>query len=87
MYDDVYDCYVCEVNLDEDEMENFLRGSDFECHYFSAYDEYKIVRKQNWRIYKLYKQNMMKISGGRIIPAAWCYKKEAVPLLWDSLKD
>lgn len=47
MYDDVYDCYVCEVNLDEDEMENFLRGSDFECHYFSPYDEYKIVRKQN----------------------------------------
>ncbi|MBQ8796236.1 MAG: hypothetical protein IJZ54_07415 [Clostridia bacterium] len=47
MYDEAYDCYICEINLDEDEMESFLRGSDFECHYFSAYDEYKIVRKQN----------------------------------------
>lgn len=47
MYDEVYDCYVCEINLDEDEMESFLKGSDFDCHYFSAYDEYKIVRKQN----------------------------------------
>ena len=46
-YDEELDEYNCAVNLDEDEMESFLRGSDFECHYFSAYDEYKIVRKQN----------------------------------------
>ena len=34
-------------NLDEDEMERFLRQSMDSCHYFQLYDEYKIVRKQN----------------------------------------
>lgn len=40
-------CYSCEVNLDEDEMARFMSYSDFECPYFNAYDEYKIVQKQN----------------------------------------
>lgn len=47
VFDDYMQCYVCEINLDEDEMEKFLKGSNFECHYFSLEDEYKIVRKQN----------------------------------------
>ena len=47
VYDDEYDCYVCLVNLDEDEMEKFLTQSVSTCHYFQYYDEYKIVRKQN----------------------------------------
>lgn len=46
-YDEEYDCYHCEINLDEDEMERFLRGSDEGCHYFHPYDEYAVVRKQN----------------------------------------
>lgn len=46
-YDYYTGCYVCEINLDEDEMEKFLRGSNFDCHYFDLDDEYKIVRKQN----------------------------------------
>ena len=45
-YDEDYECYVCEVNLDEDEMERFLRSSLTDCPYFQLYDEYKIVRKQ-----------------------------------------
>ncbi len=47
VFDEYTQCYVCEINLDEDEMEKFLRGSNFDCHYFSLEDEYKIVRKQN----------------------------------------
>lgn len=47
VYDDEYDYYCCEINLDEDEMYRFLQGSTDDCHYFDAYDEYKIVRKQN----------------------------------------
>ena len=47
VYDDEYDCYVCMVNLDEDEYARFLSGMDFECPYYSLYDEYKIVRRQN----------------------------------------
>ncbi len=47
IYDYYAGCYTCEINLDEDEMEKFLRGSNFDCHYFEPDDEYKIVRKQN----------------------------------------
>ncbi|MCH5300266.1 MAG: hypothetical protein J1E56_03025 [Ruminococcus sp.] len=46
-YDDEYDCYYCQINLDEDEMERFMRQSVESCHYFQLYDEYKIVEKQN----------------------------------------
>ena len=34
-------------NLDEDEMERFLRGGADECAYFRLDDEYGVVRKQN----------------------------------------
>ena len=45
-YDDEMDAYVCQVNLDEDDMSSFYR-SKVSCPYYSFYDEYKIVRKQN----------------------------------------
>lgn len=47
IYDDQDDCYYCNVNLDEDEMQRFLSSPKFECPYFNFYDEYSIVRKQN----------------------------------------
>lgn len=46
-YDDTYGEYICEINLDEDEMGRFLSSSNYACPYFNLYDEYKIVRKQN----------------------------------------
>lgn len=48
-YDFNYDsgCYECLMDLDEDEMVNFLSHSTDNCPYFQLYDEYKIVRKQN----------------------------------------
>ena len=45
-YDEEYEYYVCEVNLDEDEMARFMSGSDWDCPYFQMDDEYEIVRKQ-----------------------------------------
>ena len=45
--DDEYDCYVCLVNLDEDEMVKFMQGTFDDCHYYRLDDEYGIVRKQN----------------------------------------
>ena len=45
-YDDVYECYTCEVNLDEDEMVKFITGNFHPCPYFKMGDEYRIVRKQ-----------------------------------------
>jgi len=47
VYDEEMDYYVCDVNLDEDEMMRFLTSSNFNCPYFSVDDEYSIVRKQN----------------------------------------
>lgn len=46
VYDEDYEYYVCEVNLDEDEMYRFLQGSVESCPYYKADDEYAIVRKQ-----------------------------------------
>lgn len=46
-YDDDYDCYVCLINLDEDEMCRFLEGSNYSCPYYQLDDEYAVVRKQN----------------------------------------
>ena len=46
-YDEEYDEYYCTVNMDEDEIEKFMSGSYDSCRYYSPYDEYKIVRKQN----------------------------------------
>ncbi|MGI6270299.1 MAG: DUF6472 family protein [Candidatus Howiella sp.] len=47
IYDDEYDCYVCDMNLDEDEMVRFLTGDYYDCPYYASDDEYEIVRKQN----------------------------------------
>lgn len=45
-YDEDYECYACQMNLDEDEMERFLRNQVQQCPYFRYGDEYQIVRKQ-----------------------------------------
>ena len=46
VYDEDYEYYVCDINLDEDEMARFMSYSDWDCPYFQMDDEYKIVRKQ-----------------------------------------
>ena len=46
LYDEDYECYVCDMDLDEDEMAHFMMGNFSHCPYFQLYDEYKIVRKQ-----------------------------------------
>ena len=33
-YDEDYECYACQMNLDEDEMERFLRNQVQQCPYF-----------------------------------------------------
>ena len=46
VFDEDTECYICMVNLDEDEMYSFLSGGVRECPYFQSNDEYRIVRKQ-----------------------------------------
>jgi hypothetical protein len=46
-YDEEMDANVCTLNLDMDEMVNFMTGQTRDCPYFKFYDEYKFVQKQN----------------------------------------
>ena len=45
-YDDDYECYVCEMDLDEDEMYKFLTDTWINCPYYRNNDEYEVVRHQ-----------------------------------------
>ena len=46
-YNEAFDDYECEVNLDEDDLGRFMSGTDSSCPYFRFSDDYKIVEKQN----------------------------------------
>lgn len=46
IYDEDYEYYICDIDLDEDEMSSFLRGSVEACPYYQLDDEYRVVRKQ-----------------------------------------
>ncbi len=46
VYDELEEYYYCDVNLDEDEMYRFMKGSVSACPYFNSDDEYKLARKQ-----------------------------------------
>ncbi|MCI6629984.1 MAG: DUF6472 family protein [Lachnospiraceae bacterium] len=45
-YDEEYEYYVCQMDLDEDEMAHFMLDREFNCPYYRFGDEYTIVRKQ-----------------------------------------
>ena len=45
-WDEEEEYYICEVNLDEDEMVRFLQDACYQCPYYRNGDEYAIVRKQ-----------------------------------------
>ena len=46
-YDEDYDVYTCELDLDQDDMERFLTAHTAECPYYRFYNEYISVRRQN----------------------------------------
>ncbi len=46
MYDDEEECYVCDMNLDEDDMYKFLTGNNKDCPYYQSNNEYEVVRHQ-----------------------------------------
>ena len=45
-YDEDYEYYVCEVDLDEDEMERFLRSDFRACPFYRRGDDYSTARRQ-----------------------------------------
>ena len=46
-YDEASDCDICTLDLDEDEMVDFMTGHRSACPYYRYYNEYKSVQKQN----------------------------------------
>lgn len=45
-YDEDYECCVCQMDLDEDEMYRFLTNTNENCPYYRYGDEYFVVRHQ-----------------------------------------
>ena len=46
VYDDDYGYYLCEADLDEDEMAAFLSNQRFVCPYYQTDDEYKKLHRK-----------------------------------------
>ena len=45
-YDEDYEYYVCMVDLDEDEMERFLKGTSAACPFYRPGGDYKTASRQ-----------------------------------------
>ncbi len=46
MYDEEFDEYVCDVNMDEDDYGRLVETHFRECPYYTNGDEYRVVRHQ-----------------------------------------
>ena len=46
VYDEDYDDYMCQVNMDEDDAIRLMMDEKYQCPYYQADDEYRVVRKQ-----------------------------------------
>ena len=46
VYDEDYEEYDCQVNMDEDDYGRLMQTSFKECPYYKDGDEYKVVRHQ-----------------------------------------
>lgn len=46
MYDEELEEYICDVNMDEDDLVRFLSDKREKCPYYRNGDEYQVVRKQ-----------------------------------------
>jgi len=45
-YDEEIEAYYCTMDLDEDEMERFLRSANSACPFYRRGDDYRTARKQ-----------------------------------------
>ena len=46
VYDEDDECYYCLMDLDEDEMERFLKGTNTGCPFYRPGGDYKTAAKQ-----------------------------------------
>ncbi len=46
MWDEEYEDYICDANMDEDDMSRLMSDSHYSCPYYKNGDEYRVVRHQ-----------------------------------------
>ncbi len=46
IYDEDYESYVCDKNMDEDEYIRLMTDSHYQCPFYRNGDEYAVARKQ-----------------------------------------
>ncbi len=46
-YDEDWECWICTVGMDEDDVSRMMSGAQADCRYYRYDDEYGVVRKQN----------------------------------------
>lgn len=46
VYDDDYEGYVCDIDMDEDDFQRLMQDRHFNCPYYTNGDEYRVVRRQ-----------------------------------------
>lgn len=47
IYDEDDECYVCDIDMDEDDYGRIMSGHYRACPYYRNGDEYAVVRRQN----------------------------------------
>ena len=45
-YDDEDECYVCDIDIDEDDYSRLVEGHFRDCPYYTNGDEYRVVKHQ-----------------------------------------
>lgn len=70
IYDEEYECYLCDKNMDEDDYIRLMTNQHYQCPYYRNGDDYLVVRKQlqnhrKARKYKIKRKNKKK--SGRIV--------------------
>lgn len=46
VFDEDYEDYICDINMDEDDYSRLMENHFRECPYYKNGDEYAVVRKQ-----------------------------------------
>lgn len=46
IYDEEYECYLCDKNMDEDDYIRIMTNRHYQCPYYRNGDDYLVVRKQ-----------------------------------------
>ena len=61
-YDEEYESYMCDVNMDEDEYMRLISDQHYQCPYYRNGDDYRIVRHQIYSYLKLLLKTFLSVK-------------------------